>query len=127
MTASPHDASPSIASAEAERLIAAAQRLRDEVGKRIVGQHAVLEEIMMALVAGGHALLVGVPGLACALGGDSGTIREGSVRVRRSGLLTCAVFGEGVAIGRQVDVQHRQRDPACACDSEGEAKARSCV
>ena len=70
---------------------------------------------------------VGVPGLACALGGDSGTIREGSVRVRRSGLLTCAVFGEGVAIGRQVDVQHRQRDPACACDSEGEAKARSCV
>ena len=51
---------------------------------------------------------VGVPGLACALGGDSGTnIREGSVRVRRSGLLTCAVFGEGVAIGRQVEVQHR--------------------
>ena len=51
-------------SAEAEALIAAAQRLRAEVGKRIVGQHAVVEEILMALVAGGHALLVGVPGLA---------------------------------------------------------------
>ena len=34
------------------------------MGKRIVGQEAVLDEILMALVAGGHALLVGVPGLA---------------------------------------------------------------
>ncbi|WKW13655.1 AAA family ATPase [Pseudogemmatithrix spongiicola] len=38
--------------------------MRAEVGKRIVGQHEVLDEILMALVAGGHALLVGVPGLA---------------------------------------------------------------
>ncbi len=50
--------------AEAEALIAAAQRLRSEIGKRIVGQHHVVDEILMALVAGGHALLVGVPGLA---------------------------------------------------------------
>ncbi|MEO7520236.1 MAG: MoxR family ATPase [Gemmatimonas sp.] len=48
----------------ATELVAAASRLRAEVGKRIVGQDAVLEEMMMALVAGGHALLVGVPGLA---------------------------------------------------------------
>jgi MoxR-like ATPase len=34
------------------------------VGRRIVGQEQVLDEILMALVAGGHALLVGVPGLA---------------------------------------------------------------
>ncbi len=34
------------------------------MGRRIVGQEAVLDEILMALVAGGHALLVGVPGLA---------------------------------------------------------------
>ncbi len=45
-------------------LLAAAQRLRAEIGKRIVGQDAVVDEILMALVAGGHALLVGVPGLA---------------------------------------------------------------
>jgi MoxR-like ATPase len=51
-------------SPNATELVAAASRLRAEVGKRIVGQDAVLEEMMMALVAGGHALLVGVPGLA---------------------------------------------------------------
>ncbi len=45
-------------------MLAAAARLRAEVGKRIVGQETVLDEILMALVAGGHALLVGVPGLA---------------------------------------------------------------
>jgi MoxR-like ATPase len=39
-------------------------RLRDEVSRRIVGQRAVLDEILMAVLAGGHALLVGVPGLA---------------------------------------------------------------
>jgi MoxR-like ATPase len=47
-----------------DALLAAAQRLRAEVGRRIVGQQEVLDEILMALVAGGHALLVGVPGLA---------------------------------------------------------------
>lgn len=60
MTTPTHGTSP----AEAERLIAATQTLRAEVGKRIVGQTQVVEEILMALVAGGHALLVGVPGLA---------------------------------------------------------------
>ena len=47
-----------------DALLAAAARLRDEVSRRIVGQQSVLEEILIALVAGGHALLVGVPGLA---------------------------------------------------------------
>jgi len=45
-------------------LHAAAVRLRDEVSRRIVGQREVLDEILMAVLAGGHALLVGVPGLA---------------------------------------------------------------
>ena len=44
--------------------MAALGRLRREVGRRIVGQDAVLDEILMAILAGGHALLVGVPGLA---------------------------------------------------------------
>jgi MoxR-like ATPase len=47
-----------------EELLDSASRLRAEVGKRIVGQEAVIEEILMALLAGGHVLLVGVPGLA---------------------------------------------------------------
>ena len=47
-----------------EELLNAASRLREEVARRIVGQENVIEEILMALLAGGHALLVGVPGLA---------------------------------------------------------------
>ena len=49
---------------ERDALLAAAVRLRDEVSRRIVGQREVLDEILMAVLAGGHALLVGVPGLA---------------------------------------------------------------
>ena len=47
-----------------DALVAAAARLRAEVQRRIVGQERVLDEILMSLIAGGHALLVGVPGLA---------------------------------------------------------------
>jgi MoxR-like ATPase len=47
-----------------EHLIVAIGRLRAEVGKRIVGQSEVVEEVLLAIFAGGHALLVGVPGLA---------------------------------------------------------------
>ncbi len=50
--------------ADRDALLAAATRLRAEVGRRIVGQERVVDEILIALVAGGHALLVGVPGLA---------------------------------------------------------------
>ncbi len=42
----------------------AAARLRKEVAKAVVGQDEVLEGMLIALAAGGHALLVGVPGLA---------------------------------------------------------------
>ncbi|QDA59881.1 AAA family ATPase [Hymenobacter jejuensis] len=38
--------------------------LREEIGKVIVGQQQVLDEVLVALLAGGHALLEGVPGLA---------------------------------------------------------------
>ena len=57
---------PNAAESAAERdaLRAAAVRLRDEVSRRIVGQRDVLDEILMAVLAGGHAVLVGVPGLA---------------------------------------------------------------
>lgn len=39
------------------------RRLRDEVGKVIVGQLDILDDTLMALIAGGHVLLEGVPGL----------------------------------------------------------------
>jgi len=38
--------------------------MRQEVGKVIVGQENVIEEMMIALFSGGHVLLEGVPGLA---------------------------------------------------------------
>jgi MoxR-like ATPase len=47
-----------------EQLHEAYQRIRGELSKAIVGQHQVLEELLVALFAGGHCLLVGVPGLA---------------------------------------------------------------
>jgi len=47
-----------------ERLAAARRTLLDQVGRRIVGQTEVLDGILNAVLSGGHALLVGVPGLA---------------------------------------------------------------
>ena len=40
------------------------QEVREEIGKVIVGQHLVLERLLTALLADGHVLLEGVPGLA---------------------------------------------------------------
>jgi MoxR-like ATPase len=39
-------------------------RVRSEIGRVIFGQEAVVEESLITLLAGGHVLLVGVPGLA---------------------------------------------------------------
>ena len=48
----------------AERLIAGRARIDAELGKVIVGQKDVIEQIMLALLAGGHCLITGAPGLA---------------------------------------------------------------
>ena len=37
--------------------------LRDAIGQAIVGQEAVVEQLLIGLLAGGHCLLEGVPGL----------------------------------------------------------------
>ena len=50
--------------AEAEKALADISRVRDGVGRVIFGQESVVERTLVALLAGGHALLVGVPGLA---------------------------------------------------------------
>lgn len=41
-----------------------ALRLRKEIARAVVGQEQVIEELLVAVLTGGHALLVGVPGLA---------------------------------------------------------------
>jgi MoxR-like ATPase len=47
-----------------EHLRKAHRQLRDEIGKIIIGQEHVLDQLLMAIFCRGHALLVGVPGLA---------------------------------------------------------------
>jgi MoxR-like ATPase len=47
-----------------ERLNDGYRRITREMGKIIVGQQRVLEELLIAIFARGHCLLVGVPGLA---------------------------------------------------------------
>ncbi len=48
----------------AEKLKTSCQAVRDQMARVIVGQEAVLEQLMIALLAGGHCILEGVPGLA---------------------------------------------------------------
>jgi MoxR-like ATPase len=40
------------------------QKLRAEIGKAVIGQDAVVERLLVALLANGHVLLEGMPGLA---------------------------------------------------------------
>ena len=46
-----------------ERAVADIGRVRDEIGKVIVGQRDVIEGVLICLISGGHVLLEGVPGL----------------------------------------------------------------
>src|SRR5271157_5137464 len=46
------------------RLIAGRAKIEDELSKIIVGQKKVIEQILIALFAGGHCLITGAPGLA---------------------------------------------------------------
>jgi MoxR-like ATPase len=46
------------------QLARARRALLDQIGRRIIGQHEVVDNLVAALLSGGHALLVGVPGLA---------------------------------------------------------------
>jgi MoxR-like ATPase len=50
--------------ANIDRLRVSGQRILNETSRVIVGQSEVLQQLLIALFAGGHSLLVGVPGLA---------------------------------------------------------------
>ena len=47
-----------------ENLVKKHQQLKQEIAKVIVGQDDVIDQILLAIFSGGHALLIGVPGLA---------------------------------------------------------------
>jgi MoxR-like ATPase len=50
--------------AVAERVAEGRERILTEIRKVIVGQDAVIDQVLMALFTGGHCLITGVPGLA---------------------------------------------------------------
>jgi MoxR-like ATPase len=47
-----------------QNLVQKRNHLKNEIAKVIVGQDAVVDQILICIFSGGHALLVGVPGLA---------------------------------------------------------------
>jgi MoxR-like ATPase len=47
-----------------ERAGAVLARVRAEIGRAVVGQHAMVDRLLVGLLTGGHVLLEGVPGLA---------------------------------------------------------------
>ncbi len=47
-----------------EQLVKKQQVLKSEIAKIIIGQHEVVDEIVLSIFSGGHTLLIGVPGLA---------------------------------------------------------------
>jgi len=62
--AAPSEASLEEAKRSIEQVQGAYRRLVDEVHKAVVGQDEVVEQLLMTLFCRGHALVVGVPGLA---------------------------------------------------------------
>ena len=46
------------------RLLEGREKLTSELSKVIVGQEEVIEQLLLALLAGGHCLITGAPGLA---------------------------------------------------------------
>jgi MoxR-like ATPase len=47
-----------------EKLVSKQKQLKQEIAKVIIGQDDVVNQIVLSIFSGGHALLVGVPGLA---------------------------------------------------------------
>lgn len=48
----------------ADELTKTIQLVREELGKKVIGQKKVIDDLLACFIAGGHCLLVGVPGLA---------------------------------------------------------------
>jgi MoxR-like ATPase len=67
MTESKLETAPDLRQAEremVERLVGGRAKIQAELAKVIIGQQEVIEQILIALFAGGHCLITGAPGLA---------------------------------------------------------------
>src|ERR1039458_3994399 len=64
----PHDLANSTADerdlALLDTLAPAHNALSTEIGRRIVGMHSIVDNLVVSILSGGHVILIGVPGLA---------------------------------------------------------------
>ncbi|MEM7052165.1 MAG: MoxR family ATPase [Acidobacteriota bacterium] len=79
MTVTAEELTPEIAAQSSQ-----IDRLREEVGKVIVGQRYMIDRLLMALIADGHILLEGIPGLAktTAIKTVAQAVRTGFARIQ---------------------------------------------
>ena len=59
-----HNADPFASTADLAPVAEAVEKLRAAIGTLVVGQHGLIDELVACLLAGGHALIEGVPGVA---------------------------------------------------------------
>ncbi|MEM9554841.1 MAG: MoxR family ATPase [Acidobacteriota bacterium] len=59
----PAQANPAQTSAASQWALASVRALREQIGRAVVGQDEVVSQVLAALIAGGHVLLEGVPGV----------------------------------------------------------------
>ena len=78
--------------AEIEDFAVKRDSMLEEIRKVIVGQDQVIEEVLIALFARGHCLLVGVPGLAIRISGSGSTL---IVRIWSGATDTAPACGSG--------------------------------
>ena len=63
MSANVDAASPSIPADRLQQAIDIVTRMRAEIQRAVIGQSAVVEQVLACCLAGGHVLIEGVPGL----------------------------------------------------------------
>ena len=78
--------------------------IRREIGRVIVGQREVVDGVLIALMAGGHVLLEGVPGLG------KTTLLRTLARVLRQPWMLATVLVAALARVRELAVGHAARD-----------------
>ena len=89
---------------QANRIIKAVQA---EIGKAVIGQTRIIEETLIALLAGGHVLIEGVPGLGKTLLVKALAARPGMVKSRDQ--LIDAAYGENIYVDDRTIDSHIKR------------------
>ena len=59
-----HETNPQTPAPQVAAVIESCEQLLEQLSRQIIGQQEVLRQLLLALFARGHCLLVGVPGLA---------------------------------------------------------------